>query len=104
MSAHTVEILRRARVLIERGHTQRAFARDATGKRVAVVDPDAVRYSIDGAVLAASNCGPGCGDALQALRDQIDCDLTTWNDRFLRMPWQVKRLFDRAIAKQEAQS
>lgn len=86
----TVEKLKAARALIERGWCQGEYAKDADGEAVGVREPRAVAWCVRGACYAANVSALPLYD--------VQRDLTNWNDHPGRTQAEVLNLFDEAIA------
>lgn len=105
-----VSILRRARQLIERGHTKNYLARNKKGTPVDVESPQAVQFCVSGAVQRAAfelegvAYGHHWSDAFGALvrayeRRNADIpDLIRFNNDRKTTPEDVLQLFDKALA------
>ena len=93
--------LREARALIGRGWTQGVFARDAGGRCVSPMSPDACCFCMMGAVERIAS-GTYSGDTLiSCLEDALGVHdaigITSFNDDFKRTQPQVLAAFDKAI-------
>lgn len=106
-AADTIAGLRAARALIEKGWTQRTYARDANGNVVEETDGGAVAFCAAGACWAVSS-----REARDALRRQVGLETNTpdwpsisaFNDAPDRTQQDVLALFDRTIARLEAEA
>lgn len=93
----TVEILREARALIEKGWTQGEHATDAHGVCVGPLSDAACHWCIEGALLRARK-GWGFSSAWFALIDVIPSgNPIGWNDAEGRTQAEVLAAFDKAI-------
>ncbi len=100
----TRDVLVKARSYIERGHTTRAFARNAAGDDVPPEHPGACCWCILGALLLASpdrRVHQGARRALmEACGVRPPSSLDVWNDAPERTQADVLDAFNRAIAAQ----
>jgi hypothetical protein len=100
-----VEVLTRARALVERGWTQRASARNERGEIVAAASDDACSWCAMAALAFAANGAPYY-PAHMALRAAIfgreGGPIPRWNDAPERTQAEVVAAFDRAIAAEVA--
>jgi hypothetical protein len=90
------------RLLLEKGWTQRAFARTSTGEPIGRYNRESkpVSFCALGAVEHLSNNDYVRRDATYLLKDQIHYgSLIEWNDKRGRTKQQVIKLFDKAIEK-----
>ncbi|ORE90682.1 hypothetical protein ATO13_22221 [Stappia sp. 22II-S9-Z10] len=106
MSAAVAEVLRKARGYVERGWTQRSFARGPDGAVVSPVDASATCWCSIGAIMAASNYDMTVYvPASDALRAAIaGSNLPRWNDDLRRTLADVLAAFDKAIAAAEREA
>lgn len=99
-----VETLKQARVLIERGWTQNAFARDADGRQVSFDNPAATCYCLSGAVGAITGVDGDLWHQVQLRLEETpevgDNGIAFWNDATYRTKEQVLALIDRVIAEE----
>lgn len=91
MNELRIQALEHAANLVARGWSRRAYARDATGKRVLASHPSASQFSIEGAIkagvraVAKSTTYPLPPASLEAARSSVrtaldGADLGRWND------------------------
>lgn len=97
-----VDVLRRARdLLLTKGWTQGAFARNKYGRSITALSRDAVCYCAYGAIDRASRRGKG--DLAEASCDllrraaRFRSSTSKWNDRRGRTKREVLRAFAKAI-------
>lgn len=97
----TIEILKGARALIEKGWCQGRYATDTNGAPASERSDNAVCFCISGALF---RLGAGAGaPASYAVRAAIDyAYLVAWNDKRGRTKEQVLAAFDKAIAAESA--
>jgi hypothetical protein len=85
--------------------TRGASARDGRGKQCGIYSPDAVRYCILGALLAAYD-GWQLAAAVDAVREAIgdngQLSIEAWNDNYDRTFDEVRRVIELADAAAEA--
>jgi hypothetical protein len=100
-----VEVLTKARALVERGWTQRASARNERGEIVPTTSDAACTWCALGAL---SVCGldgswvPAAAALAVANFGTSDAHIPTWNDAPERTQAEVVAAFDRAIAAEVA--
>jgi hypothetical protein len=93
------------RVMLERGWTQNACARDAAGNEVDELSMKAVSFDALGALTRAGRDAPreAVHDAIARLRAGIGfATLGAWNDEPGRTQAEVLALVDRAISSASA--
>jgi hypothetical protein len=119
----SLAILRAARELLARpnGWTRRAYARDEANCEVPFNDPRACRFCSEGAIMRGAGPIPGIGTGesrkygdrvletfrfLESIIPPVNGinNLARWNDQRRRSQRQVLALFDKAIAKLEAEN
>jgi hypothetical protein len=85
--------------------TRGASARDRSGKQCSIYSPDAVRYCLLGALLAAYD-GEQLAAAVDAVRqaigDEGQMSIESWNDDHGRTFDEVRRVIELADAAAEA--
>jgi hypothetical protein len=90
--------LRKARALVARGWTQKAFARSKTGREVSEYGKSAVCWC----AYAAIEVVRGQADAANVLRKAANTEfIIGWNDAPERTQAEVLAAFDKAIALAE---
>lgn len=93
----TVEILKKARGLVEKGWTATVFARDADGLPIHETDRRAVCWCASGALHASGS--PWGSDARTVFIRAIGTgEIPDWNDSPGRTQSEVLAAFDKAIA------
>lgn len=99
-----VGTLRRARALIQRGHTKNVLARLPSGSPTAPTDRSAVEWCVQGAIMAADDrLYQSVGTAINALQERLNDELGgprplyAWNNDPERTPEEVCALIDRVI-------
>lgn len=93
------EILLRARARVERGWTQEAFARKASGVSTHPAHEDACSWCLEGATFQLTRIDH-LAAARDALRDVVGTtDLALWNDTSERTKEEVLVAIDAALAK-----
>lgn len=103
MDTSTIDLLRKARALIEQGWSQGCGAKDANGFPVSTSSQEATSYCAIGALEAAGDLSFGHWRALEALRAGLpEASITGWNDARDRTKEEVLDLYDRVIAGLEA--
>lgn len=105
-----LRVLRRARELIEKGWTTKWFAKTKTGRRCAVNSPYATFWCAMGALQRAvvdTGYHDGTHELMRRhLYPMIDfsfASIAAWNDEAERTQSDVIELFNKAIAKLEAE-
>ncbi len=94
----TVECLRTARDLVQKGWCQRALARNRLGVACHELSPEAVEVCTMGAVLRAGRGNPhAIAAGWNVVGRLVGSQMGAWNDREHRTQAQVIGLFDRAI-------
>ena len=98
----TKEILQEAHSYIEKGWTQKAYARDAGGKPVDAKDPDACSWCAVGALQVANSEQGRLVELWRFLDSFIDQPLSSgFNDHPETTQDDVLNLFEKAIACSE---
>lgn len=97
MTTKEVLIAARAKIAKPEQWIQGYYAKDADGKEANPFSTEATCYCVLGALIASVTDGFICSNAADAIRDQIDCPISTWNDDPSRTHAEVLAVFDRAI-------
>jgi hypothetical protein len=102
----TADVLREARALVQRGWTQRWFAKDAIGRRCHSDNPLAACWCASGALGRASGLNSVVySKAIAALNAVVgDVGIAAWNDEPDRTQDEVLAAFSRAIERAESVS
>lgn len=97
MTTKEVLIAARAKIAKPEQWTQGYYAKDAAGIEANPFSTEAACYCVLGVLHASAVGGFSFSNAVDAIRDQIDCAISTWNDNPSRTHAEVLAVFDRAI-------
>lgn len=92
---NNVEFLKAVRAIIEKGWTQRVFARDAQGKPVSSGSKEAVSHCVVGAARAVGDIA-----RLHSIMWRDIYNIPEWNDDPRRTKGEVLAMLDKFIEKE----
>ncbi len=97
MTTKEVLIAARAKIAKPEQWIQGYYAKDADGKEADRFSTEATCYCVLGVLHASAAGSFRFRNAVDAIIDQIDCPISTWNDDPSRSHAEVLAVFDRAI-------